>query len=502
MLFTQPEFILVFLPGTLVGYFLLRTLFRNPMLPLIWLTVASLIFYSQWNIDFLPIIAVSIVVNYSFGLALHRMPERAAARTVTFVVAIAANLTALAFFKYSNFAIAVVNNTFAMSVRPLSIELPLGISFFTFTQIAYLADVYRRGAFEPSPVKYTLFVSYFPHLIAGPILHHCEMMPQFGAVGANRFSPERMALGITLFAIGLFKKVAIADSFALIANPVFKAAAAGGVVPMDAWGGALGYSLQIYFDFSGYCDMALGLSLMFGIVLPFNFDAPYKALSIAEFWRRWHITLSRFLRDYLYIPLGGNRAGAARRYLNLLVTMLLGGLWHGAGWTYIVWGALHGVFLVINHAWSNLAHRLPGLRRVSTTVPYLASALVLTQLCVVVAWIFFRASSVGAARRVVGALIGLSGGMAGDYQPSVTATHLAAIAAGYLACIALPNVNELFADWNVGLDTYANPRPWSVARLAWRPGATWAVGTSLLLMVGIFATLIAGDGSQFLYFQF
>ena len=405
MLFTQPEFILVFLPGTLVGYFLLRTLFRDSIFPLIWLAAASLIFYSQWNIDFLPIIAVSIIVNYSFGLALHRMPERAAARTVTFVVAIAANLTALAFFKYSNFAIAVVNNTFAMSAQPLSIELPLGISFFTFTQIAYLADVYRRGAFEPSPVKYTLFLSYFPHLIAGPILHHSEMMPQFGAVGANRFSPERMALGITLFAIGLFKKVAIADSFALIANPVFKAAAAGGVVPMDAWGGALGYSLQIYFDFSGYCDMALGLSLMFGIVLPLNFDAPYKAHSIAEFWRRWHIMLSRFLRDYLYIPLGGNRAGAARR--------------------------------------------------------------------------------------MVGAPIGLSGGMAGDYQPSVTATHLAAIAAGYLACIALPNVNELFADWHVGLDTYANPRPWSVARLAWPPGATWAVGTSLLLMVGIFATLIA-----------
>ncbi len=502
MLFTRPEFILVFLPITLVGYFFLRVVLRNSAVPLAWLAAASLVFYSQWNIDFLPIIVVSIIVNYSFGLMLHRLPERAAARTVTFFCAIAANIAALAFFKYSNFAVDIANGSFGTALRPLAIELPLGISFFTFTQIAYLADVYRRGAFEPGPIKYTLFVSYFPHLIAGPILHHGEMMPQFGAVGTPRFSPEKMALGVTLFAIGLFKKVAIADGFALVANPVFKAAAAGGVAPIDAWGGALGYSLQIYFDFSGYCDMALGLSLMFGIVLPFNFDAPYKSRSMIEFWRRWHITLSRFLRDYLYIPLGGNRRGAARRYLNLFVTMLLGGLWHGAGWTYIAWGALHGVFLVVNHAWNGLADRLPGVRRVSTTMPYLVSALVLTQLCVVVAWVFFRAGSLGAAWQVVGALVGFSGATPGDYQPTVTSTQLAGVALGYFACIALPNVNELFAGWTIGLDSYANPRPWSVLRPAWRPGPIWAVGTSLLLLAGIFATLIAGDGTQFLYFQF
>ena len=502
MLFTQPEFLFVFLPGTLTGYFLLRVLFRESILPLAWLATASLVFYSQWNINFLPIIGASILANYGFGILLHRLPERPAARHITFVIVITANIAALAFFKYSNFLIESFDNSIGITFHPLPIELPLGISFFTFTQIAYLVDVYRRRAFEAGLVKYTLFVSYFPHLIAGPILHHSEMMPQFDKAGATRFSPERMALGITLFAIGLCKKVMIADSFALIANPVFKAAAAGGVVPIDAWGGALGYSLQIYFDFSGYCDMALGLSLMFGIVLPFNFDAPYKARSIAEFWRRWHITLSRFLRDYLYIPLGGNRAGAARRNLNLLITMLLGGLWHGAGWTYIVWGALHGVFLVINHGWSRIVRHVPGLRRVTTTLPYLASALVLTQLCVVVAWIFFRANSLDAAQRMVGALVGFSGAAAGGYKPTVTMAHLAVIALAYLACIALPNVNELFGAWHVGLDTYANPRPWSVMRLTWRPSMSWAVGASMLLMAGIFATLVAGDGSQFLYFQF
>src|SRR5262249_37293646 len=288
--------------------------------------------------------------------------------------------------------IGMANMILPWQWHALEVTLPLGISFFTFTQVAYLADVAYGHAYERNFAKYVLFVTYFPHLIAGPIMHHREMMPQFDTA-MPRLSSDRLAIGLTVFSIGLFKKVVIADFLATIADPVFAAAAKGAVSGADAWGGTLAYSLQIYFDFSGYCDMAIGMSYLFGIVLPFNFDAPYKAQSIAEFWHRWHITLSRFLRDYLYIPLGGNRHGEARRNWNLAVTMLIGGLWHGAGWTFVIWGGLHGLFLIVNHSWLKLTARVPMLARASETIVYYALSLALTQLCVALAWVFFRAES-------------------------------------------------------------------------------------------------------------
>ena len=413
-------------------------------------------------------------------------------------VAVAANLVALGFYKYGNFAIEIYNAVAPHPFSPLAVTLPLGISFFTFTQIAYLADVLWQ-AYERNFVKYVLFVTYFPHLIAGPILHHREMMPQFDVAKPPRLSTDRLAIGLTIFVVGLFKKAVIADYLSTIADPVFAAAAKGAISRTEAWGGALAYSLQIYFDFSGYCDMAIGISFLFGIVLPFNFDAPYKSRSITEFWHRWHITLSRFLRDYLYIPLGGNRRGEVRRNSNLAATMVIGGLWHGAGFTFIIWGALHGLFLIVNHTWLKLRKRSSVLARAADTSVYALASLALTQLCVVVAWIFFRADSLHTARIMLSAM---SGNTAASGQGLLSAVNFGVVIAGYVTCLIMPNVNEMFLRENVGLDTYHLPRPWSIVQLHWTMRVQWAIATAAAFVVAIVAILAAGDGSPFLYFQF
>ena len=266
-------------------------------------------------------------------------------------------------------------------------------------------------------------------------------------------------------------------------------------------GGRVRYSLQIYFDFSGYSDMAIGLTLLFGIRLPFNFDAPYKSRSIVEFWRRWHISLSRFLRDYLYIPLGGSRRGERRRNINLAATMVLGGLWHGAGATFVLWGALHGLFLTVNHRWTERAKKQPALARMTRAWWYPLAALGLTQIAIVFAWIFFRADNFYDAVRVIQSMAGF----ANQQRVGVRLVDIyggAAIVLGYMACLVLPNVNAMFAHWNVGLETYRNQRPWSVLNLAWRPSVPWLVATSLILVVALVASFLGGDSSPFLYFQF
>jgi len=499
MLFTQFEFIFIFMPVTLAGYFLLGKLGEAATPRLLWLATASLFFYGYWDVRFLPVIGISIVANYLFGWRIATEPLGSGRRKTIFIIAVASNLLALGVFKYTNFLIGTAGWLTHSHIEKLPIVLPLGISFFTFTQIAYLADVFSGYKNESSFVKYGLFVTYFPHLVAGPILHHSEMMPQFGSETSRRLSPERLAIGLTIFGIGLFKKVVIADGFALIANPAFAAAAQGSVSAFDAWCGALAYSLQIYFDFSGYSDMAIGLSNMFGIVLPFNFDAPYKSRSIVEFWRRWHITLSRFLRDYLYIPLGGSRCGEGRRHFNLFATMLLGGLWHGAGWTFVVWGGLHGLYLVINHSWNRLQPRSQALTRITANPIYPIAALLLTQFSVVVAWVFFRADNLRIAIRM---LVGMAGFAPTGAPPVTAVSHFGLIAVAYAVCLVAPNVNEMFEGWNVGLVTYNNPRPWSILRVKWRPNVRWAVVTATVLLIGVSVSLITGEISPFLYFQF
>ncbi len=355
MLFNSYPFLFVFLPVTLAVYYVLGRRGPRPV-ALGWLAIASFAFYAYWKPAYLVLLLASIGLNYAIGLAIERRRLTSARSAKLLLIAgVALDLGALGFFKYTDFILSTVNG-FAGTALPVpAIVLPLAISFFTFNQIAYLADVHAGVAEEHGFLEYCLFVSFFPHLIAGPIVHHKEMMPQFRSISL-RYDPQNMAVGSTIFAVGLFKKVALADRVAPYADKAFLAASQHVLLsPPEAWVAALAYTLQLYLDFSGYSEMAIGLARMFGIEFPANFFSPYRANDIGEFWQRWHMTLSRFLRDYLYIPLGGNRKGTPRRYANLMITMLLGGLWHGAAWHFVLWGGLHGGYLVAHQGWKNSA---------------------------------------------------------------------------------------------------------------------------------------------------
>jgi alginate O-acetyltransferase complex protein AlgI len=391
MLFNSYPFIFVFLPIALAGYFASRRL--GQVAPVIWLALASLVFYSFSNWPFVALLLASIAFNYLVGWLLISRRLRTGPRFAVLTLGVSGDLLALGIFKYAGFLVANFNAVFATSLA-VNILLPVGISFYTFTQIAFLVDAYRGKVAHYALPHYALFVTYFPHLIAGPILHHRDMIPQFESDDSKRPNPHLILCGLIIFGIGLFKKTGLADGIQPLVALAFNQAAPS----FDqAWIGALAYTFQLYFDFSGYSDMAIGISLMFGIFLPLNFNSPYKATSIIDFWRRWHMTLSQFLRDYLYIPLGGNRHGSLLRYVNLMITMPLGGLWHGASWTFVAWGALHGIYLCINHAWINYGPPIPErLARPAGTV-----ALLLTFLAVVVAWVFFRADNLASALSVL-----------------------------------------------------------------------------------------------------
>ena len=411
MLFNSYLFLFAYLPVTLAGFFILGR--RSQLWAATWLAAASLFFYGYWDYRYLPRLLGSVGFNYaSAALLSASAPAR---RTSILAVAIAANLGLLAYYKYAGFFLASAAQLLEQPVPALHVVLPIGISFFTFTQIAFLVDTSQGKAQESRFVHYLLFVTYFPHLIAGPVLHHKEMMPQFAERRTFRLSAGNVAIGSTIFFIGLAKKVLIADNIGAYAAPLFNEPAAPSL--LLAWGGVLAYAFQLYFDFSGYSDMAIGLSRLFGVRLPLNFDSPYKARNIAQFWRRWHMTLSRFLRDYLYIPLGGNRCGPLRRHVNLMLTMVLGGLWHGAGWNFIVWGALHGAYLAIHKAWGAAARRfhLP-----SDTWAGKVAATLLTFAAVCVAWVFFRAPDMPAALTI---LKGMAGGF-GLALPDALAAYL------------------------------------------------------------------------------
>ncbi len=401
MLFNSYEFLLLFLPLTALGYFLLARV--RTTLAAGWLALASLFFYGYWDYHYVPLLLASVAFNFVIGGRIHAASGTRRAKPLL-ILGVAVDLALLGYFKYADFFLGSVAALFHDDVKPLGIILPLGISFYTFTQIAYLADSYKGKAQEYNATNYLLFVTYFPHLIAGPILHHREMMPQFASPETYRLRASNFAVGGAIFVIGLAKKVLIADNLSPYANQLFSAP--GDPSLFVAWGGALAYTFQLYFDFSGYCGHGHRPSRMFGVTLPLNFNSPYKSHNISEFWRRWHMTLSRFLRDYLYVPLGGNRKGPVRRYVNLLVTMLLGGLWHGAGWTFVIWGALHGFYLVINHAWIALRPSLPFRRGLPGGRVF---ATLLTFLAVVIGWVFFRAVSFGDATAILAGMAGANG---------------------------------------------------------------------------------------------
>lgn len=515
MLFNSVEFIFLFLPVLLFVFFKVGKYSRR--LAAAWLAAGSIFFYGWWNPVYVGLLLTSVLFNYFVGYVLARGGDVGSSRRKRLLVfGIVCDLGLLAYFKYANFFIETLNASFGMSYGFAQILLPLGISFFTFTQIAFLVDAARGEAKEFDFIHYVLFVTYFPHLIAGPVLHHKEMMPQFGKTSTYRFNTEFITVGMTIFALGLFKKVVLADGIAPYATPAFSAAAAGETVMFfQAWGGSLAYTLQLYFDFSGYSDMAIGLSYMIGVKLPLNFNSPYKATSIADFWRRWHMTLSRFLRDYLYISLGGNRKGPARRYINLMLTMLLGGLWHGAGWTFVIWGGLHGFYLVIHQAWLGLRQHF-GLVKPSKAGHVLAIAL--TFLSVVVAWVFFKADSFSSALAVLSGMSGLNGISmpdavvlhAGAFAPWMEKAGVAFTPGGgrdfvlnYLWILALlpvvflaPNTQEIMRKFPPALSA-ADFSAGSF--MAWVPQRAWAAFMAVVLAGGLLSLM---KPSEFLYFQF
>jgi len=492
MLFNSYEFIFAFFPLVGLVFFLLGR--RHTRLAAAWLGLASLAFYAWWSVQALPLLLGSIAFNYGIGRQLVPRAGNAAPKR-WLMLAVALNLGFLGLFKYADFFVGNVNWALAAAGQPvwplLRWTLPIGISFYTFTQIAFLVDCWQGKVQETRFVHYLLFVTYFPHLVAGPVLHHGQMMPQFAHPATYRPDAGKIALGLATFSFGLGKKLLLADPLGEYADVVFNLAASGSTPNLlAAWLGVVAYALQIYFDFSGYSDMAIGLSLCLGVRLPINFDSPYRSANIIDFWRRWHISLSTFLRDYLYVPLGGNRHGKLRRYLNLATTMLLGGLWHGASWNFVLWGALHGLYLFINHLWRDLrsTRAVPASRitRLGTGI--------LTFAAVCMAWVLFRASDLSAAAHVYGGLFGQGGYSPKPFQdldqPYGQAHFYQLFLVGLLICTTLPNTGSL-------------QRIVPSLSLHWLRPTTRIVLSSFLASL-LFAASVSrlGSHSAFLYFQF
>ena len=483
MLFNSYTYLFLFLPVSLIIYFILNRQ-KLTLASKVWLVLASLFFYCWWNPIYLPLICGSILFNYIIGWLILRQREKTGSPCLQawLVIGIVGNLSLLGYFKYTDFFFANFASLSGLPLKLLHIALPLGISFFTFTQIAYLVDVKRGGVKEYSLANYSLFVTFFPHLLAGPILHHKEMMPQFDRPRNKVVDFRNISSGLTLFFIGLFKKVVIADTFALWANTGF--GDPGSLTLLPAWITSVSYTLQIYFDFSGYTDMALGSARMFNIRLPINFDSPYASTDIQVFWRRWHMTLGRFIKDYIYIPLGGNRVSDTRTIFNLLLTFFLVGLWHGAGWTFVIWGLLHGAGLCIHRVWKKFNFTMPSWLGWFLTFNFVNAA-----------FVFFRAKDIPTALSVLKAMV---------------CSHGITIPAGLQAKLGITAVTGPWVggmgNWRTILMMFALFLPLSAL---WKNSNKMAAGfkpdTVRLVFVSIIAfiaILFLGSYSEFLYFRF
>jgi|SRR5579875_364280 len=506
MLFNSPLFLLVFLPLTLICFFAAGR-WRGSEDAIGVLLIASLIFYAAAGLFNLGLFLTSMIVNFILGALIVRFYRR---RWYLATLGVVLNLSFIGFFKYSGLLVGTADHMLGTAWKVPSVALPIGISFYTFQKIAYLLDAYKDGQAESRFRRYALFVAFFPQLIAGPIVHPREVLPQFGRRNIGRFRIDDFAIGLVFLLFGLFKKTFLADGSAVFATPIFDGVYTGHLPTVfEAWGGVLAYTFQIYFDFSGYSDMAVGLARMFGIRLPFNFNSPYKAANLVDFWRCWHMTLSRFLRDYVYIPLGGNRKGKVRRYINLMLTMLIGGLWHGANWTFVVWGGLHGLGLIVNHLWRAVRGDRPPARGLTRLACKIA-----TFGFVVIAWTFFRAVSFSGARAMFRGMVGLYGllptspvpvtGWAADAVKFFAGSGAHAVETGMLIeilwllgllliALTLPNTQEFILG--------AGRRP--LARLSWRPSPAWAAclgigfGTALTYYIAV-----QNHVSEFIYFRF
>jgi len=501
MLFHSKEFLLFFLPGTFLVWLCLTLLGRS-RLALGWLTIASLVFYAYWNPTYLAILLASLAWNFNFGKLVDPAfgrPSRA--RNLILWIGVAANLLLLGYFKYANFFVDTINAVFDPDWNFEKVILPLAISFYTFQQIAYLVDSYRGKAPGHSFLDYVFFVAFFPQLIAGPIVHHAEMLSQTRVRLQSTSIPGNVVTGLSIFVVGLFKKMVLADSCGELANPFFTAVSEGEQFSAGtSWCAVLAYGFQIYFDFSGYSDMAIGLARIFGFRLPENFRAPYRATSIIEFWRRWHITLSRFLRDYLYIPLGGNRHGTLLRYRNLMLTMLLGGLWHGAGWNFVFWGGLHGLYLSVNHLW---------IRRRSKFVPssdhsarvHQVFSWSLAMFCVLIAWVFFRADSLKSAFVILGSMFGIESGPL-SFTSTLGPAWRSYLLRPWLLSLELivllaPTTQSYFRISRPTLENASVKPTW----WCWRPGFLHGIVIGLLL-IPVARRYFSLSPTEFLYFNF
>lgn len=530
MLFNSQDFIFVFLPACLLITYLCARL-GGLTAGKIALIVMSLAFYAYWRVDHVWIILASIVVNY-LGVRLATRLAVQGLRNLGLAALVSFNVILIGAFKYFNLILTSYHDLTGIAVDLATVALPLGISFFSFQQIAYIVDYHRGGRRDDNFIDYSLAVLFFPHLIAGPLVKYRALIDQFDpnapkAEGAGEvarlFRPTAImvAVGVTIFAIGLFKKVFFADSFAVYANQVFQMAEDGtAMAGRDAWMGATSFFFQIYFDFSGYTDMAIGLALFFGIRLPVNFLSPYMSRSIIEFWRRWHITLSSFLRDYVYVSLGGNRRGPAMRHFNLLLTMLIGGLWHGASWTFVAWGGLHGLFLVVNHFYNGIRERIP----IPSLAPERWFYQALTVFAVLMTWVYFRADSFGGAHRLFAEMFDFSdfaGVTALTYEraastlpgqftrafieldmPSFGMVTLWLGFAGLAALLVFgfPNTYELFSRYHEAeADVPESLRTKPIVALRWSPSVIWMLFTALVLAIGL---LSMTQVAQFIYFEF
>jgi alginate O-acetyltransferase complex protein AlgI len=541
MLFNSTEFLFVFLPLTLLGFYLLGSFSRTWALG--WLILASLVFYAWWRPINVLIIAPSIAVNFALARILLRLNGREGsegASKAVLLLGIAFNLVFLGFFKYVDFISTALNDVFGSNLVLRHIILPLGISFITFQKIAFLVDVHAGRVRSVTLRDYCIFVLFFPQLVAGPIVHYREMMPQFHSATC-RLSKENIAVGLTLLAFGLFKKIVFADNLALFVTPIYEHSASGGRTSfLMAWMAAVGFTLQIYFDFSGYTDMALGLARFFGIRLPQNFDSPLRASSIIDFWLRWHMTLTRFLTAYVYNPLalsltrrrlgkglsglgGRNTTVGAFAYLLMfptVVTMFLSGLWHGAGYGFIVWGLLHGFYISVNHAWRIIAARRWADKRKYDRV-MTPAGLVLTLLSVTSAMIFFRSPTIASAADMVKGLIGLNGvGLpenllaqlgslggrlraAGVVAESLSIQDFAKtviwIAVLMFIALACPNTLQLLARYEPALGVTPQKAKFPFSAVQWNPSLPWAIAVSAIAGIAIISM---GGPSEFLYWQF
>lgn len=522
MLFNSYLFIFIFLPITLAGFIIIRR-FNYPKLINLWLIAASLVFYSWWTPKYIVLLVFSIVFNYAMGLIINKTCEQPHLHKKVLIFGVSANILLLGYFKYAGFLTGIVTDLSGLPINLGKIVLPLAISFFTLQQISYLIDAYRGEAKKFDFISYMASVSFFPHLISGPIVRYRDLMPQFSTEsGAKNYSSTDLAVGLTIFIMGLFKKVILADTIAVHANLAFSAAAAGAhVTLLEAWGATMAFSFQVYFDFSGYSDMAIGLGRIFGIRLPINFNSPYKAINFIDFWRRWHITLTEFIRDYIYFPLGGSRKGLSRQYLNVMIIMVVCGVWHGAGWGYFIWGAMHGAYIVINLIWFRLRHYWGHDPR-HTTWYGTVVALAITFAAFQVSMAVFRADNLHTTWVLIKGMAGFNGVLLPEghvnlyglafLKPALLNWH---IQVGKITLLGpyvmewlvlcwfvvwfMPNTQEIMSRVEPALGYQLRATEGTWAWLRWRPSPPWALVCGILAVASL---IMIARPSPFLYFQF